>query len=157
MLDDISKMEDIGQVQLRSVISERPDLPIICLNDDSDGYECKYCEIDHVYVEQFVLTKDIREQLGLPFRRGFSDDYCNDEDEAVDIIANGLFDRWYGHAETVGGMGEKPRETDYDKHVTEFCGFECGEYSIYLMAWDMAEQLVDTLPWRKHIVIRCYW
>lgn len=154
MVEDISKMEGIGQAQLRSVISEHPDLPIICFCESFEGDGCHYCEIDHVYVEQFVPTKDIREQFCLPFKREYA--YYIDEEEVEDVIANGLFDRWYAHARTVGGMGEKPRTIEYDRQLTEFCGFECGDYSIYCMAWDMAEQLTQTLPWRKHIVISCY-
>ena len=143
---------DDAQAQLRKLMTEHPDLPVICLAEgpDYDAYNSYYCSVSNAHIERLLWTRDVSEKwIRLPHQLYY------DEEDAIEDVADGLITQWANHAREEGGMVMR-KELNPARFLTRFCGFDCNGYTLGYMATDMAERIVPTFPWKDYIVIDCY-
>lgn len=141
-----------AQAQLRRLMEDHPEMPVICLANgvDSDEYCSYYCEVHVAHVERLLFTRDVSEKwIRLPHQLYY------DEEDAIEDVADGLITQWANYAREEGGM-VMWRELNPARFLTSFCGFDGSGYTLGYMATDMAERIVPMLPWEDYIVIDCY-
>jgi hypothetical protein len=144
--------------QIRQVLSEHPDLPVMLLTPncgcDSDGYSTYY----HVDIEASVESvlkpdevQDAENYVGLS-----SEKWYTDEDDAVEDVSTWLFERWCDDAMLHGMDNPYFSKEAPDDMLTAFCGFEYRYErgrSMAIIAENLARQIVRDMPWHDYVVI----
>ncbi|MBR3328890.1 MAG: hypothetical protein IKG22_16390 [Atopobiaceae bacterium] len=154
-----TKMAERGieqAAQVRDVLDANPSLPVVLLTDSGPS---DYPSYYHIGIEARVeplLWPDVVEMQGRTFGLNTEKVY-NDEDDAVDDVAEWLFEVWWDHAFEHGMRRVRIGDEAPDDVLTEFCGYEYdydGEVSLGIMADYVAREIVADMPWQSYVVIR---
>ena len=122
---------------IRKVLNEHPDLPVIVLGESIGGGDFTYYYLSHVEADVEWLL--FHEEAKLP---GIGDDKIyNDEDEVRLRVAEGLCDEWEFEAMKHG--------MEYGGSLEEFCGMP----GLTDMADKLAEAMTNAAPWKQYVVI----
>ena len=140
------------EAKLRKLIAENPTLPIMCLAPSTPSdYDSWYHLVCGASVESILMPDDVakkyKDACGLNYEK-----FYNDEDDAVEDVAEALFDIWYDEALRHGMEATSWAEIPSDK-LTSFCGAEAnvGDFSE-----DVARAMVQDMPWHDYIIIDCF-
>lgn len=146
-----------GDEQLRSLMAEHPDLPMM-VNSPSlpSDYDTYYLDVCSARVDCILKPDDVEKRYG-DYHGLNCEKYYNDEDDAVEDVSEWLFEIWFDKAWLYGMSFASTKAND--DILTEFCGYEYdygNDVSIATMADNVARAIVQDMPWQDYIVIECY-
>lgn len=148
------KLERAAKVA--QVIAEHPNTPMLCLAPSTPtDYDTYYHDVARADVQDILKPYEVNRKYGTYC--GLSDEkYYTDYSDAVEDVAEWLFEGWYDVA-VMHGMSNKPLDfcESNDDRLTAFIGADDG-YSAYDLAENVAWKMVDYMPWHEYIVIDCY-
>ena len=156
-MNAIEKMKAERAEKIAKVIADNPGVPIMCLApstpSDYDTYYHDACSASVDWIlKPFEVEKTCGHTFGLNGER-----YYSDETDAMEDVAEWLFEGWWDEAMLHGMKGGNRSDwtVSNDDILTEFCG-ETDAYSMYDLSENVAWKIVEDLPWRKYIIIDCY-
>lgn len=121
---------------IRKVLNDNPDLPVIVLGAQYGYDEWDSCYMDDISAETEWLLWP--REAKLP---GLNDEKIyNDEDDATEDVAEGLYFDWECEAMKHGMR--------YGGNLEEFCCPGLAD-----MADSLARAMVDAAPWKQYVVI----
>ena len=140
-----------GDSQLRELMAAHPDMPLIAkcpaLPSDYDHYWLDVCGAS---IDTILKPDDVKRKYGDCY--GLNDEnYYWDEDDAIEDVAECLFECWFDFA-LKHGMPYEYKDIPYDA-LKKFCG---AESDMDDFAEDVATRIVEDMPWQDCIVIDCW-
>lgn len=145
-------MSKRGAAQLRKVVAEHPELPMMVLAPSTPSdFDSWYHDVCGASVESVLKPDDVAKQYkdacGLNYER-----FYTDEDDAVEDVADALFDAWFDEA-LRHGMRQMTWDEVPSEMLTEFCG---AEMDMADFSGDVARAMVRDMPWQDYVIIDCY-
>ena len=142
--------------KVAKVIAEHPGLPMMCLAPSTPSdYDSYYHDVYEASVEYILKPREVERKYGTYC--GLSDErYCTDETDAVEDVAEWLFEGWYDVA-VRHGMFDGPLglTESNDDRLTAFIGAD-DSYTAADLSENVARKIVEDMPWREYIVIGCW-
>ena len=142
--------------QIAEVIAANPGMPIMCLAPSTPSdYDSYYHDACRASVVSILKPFDVDRKYG-DFRGLNSERYYTDEADAMEDVAEWLFEIWYDvsleHGMSNGPLGLVESNDD---RLTKFIGADEG-YTAYDLAENVAWKIVEDMPWHDYVVIDCY-
>lgn len=133
-----------GEEQLRKLIAEHPDLPIMCLAPSTPcEYDTYYHDVYGASVEHLLFPNEVKKLYGDTFGMDF-DRYYNDADEVTEqVLDYWLWDGDHGHE-----LMEEHKDSSGRRHW---------DYKHWSETYEpIARMMVDDMPWHDYVVIDCF-
>ena len=142
--------------KVAQIIAEHPDLPMMCLAPSTPcDFDSYYHEVCGASVDSILKPYEVERKYGTYC--GLSDEkYYTDETDAMEDVAEWLFESWYDVAVRYGmNNGPLGLVESNDDRLTEFIGAD-NSYTAADLSENVAWKIVEDMPWHDYIVIDCY-
>lgn len=152
----IEKQKLERAAMVAQVIAEHPNTPMLCLAPSTTtDYDTYYHDVARADVQHILKPHEVNRKYGTYC--GLSDGkYYDDETDAMEDVAEWLFEGWYDvavrHGMSNGSLGLTESNDD---RLTCFIGADAS-YTAYDLAENVAWEIVEDMPWHEYIVIDCY-